>query len=110
QLADAERAFREPLLVRNRAFGNEQWGAWTARTLGMIAFVLAAQYQDEVFDTILRENRPALPKAAATYGGLDDVLRSWGDGCLIRGDYADAEAHCRRALEVSRKNRSPIDP
>jgi tetratricopeptide (TPR) repeat protein len=102
EFADAERAYREALTILRRAYGSNP-NLHATFALRLLVFVLDAQYKDEETEAILRECESAWQKPDLTFPTADQVLSMRAVACLHRGDYADAERHYRRALEVGGK-------
>jgi tRNA A-37 threonylcarbamoyl transferase component Bud32 len=103
EFADAELRYRAALTIFLRAHGNDPHQT-AAHALRCLAHVLDAQYKDEETDAVLRECMSAWQKPDLTFPAADQVLLMRGIACWYRGDYADAERHFRRALEVGGKS------
>jgi serine/threonine protein kinase len=100
--AEAEQAFREALTIFRRAYG-DGFQLMPACALRNLVFTLDAQYKDAEADAITRECLAAWRKPDYSFHTGDLIPEMRGLACDGRGDHADAEAHYRQALEISRK-------
>jgi tetratricopeptide (TPR) repeat protein len=74
-----------------------------ACALRNLVFTLDAQYKDAEADAITRECLVAWRKPDYSFHTGDLIPEMRGLACDGRGDHADAEAHYRLAVEISRK-------
>src|SRR5262249_41592753 len=102
EFPEAEQAFREALTIFRRAYGDD-FHLMPACALRNLVFSLDAPYKDAEADAITRECLAAWRKPDYSFHTGDLIPEMRGLACNRRGDYADAEAHFRRALEISRK-------
>jgi len=102
EYAEAEQACREALTIFRRAYGDD-FHLMSAYALRLLVCTLDVQYKDAEADAIARECLAAWRKPDYSFQSGDLIPAMRGGACADRGDYADAEAHIRQALEISRK-------
>jgi serine/threonine protein kinase/tetratricopeptide (TPR) repeat protein len=107
RLAEAEQDLREALAISRRAYGSQPHRL-AFRTMEDLVWVLDEQFNVEAADAVLRECLATWQMTEPSYPDAHLLFTGRGFAALNRGDYADAERHFRRGLDIRRKTPAPV--